>query len=175
MRLGFIALLSRDWPMALGDSLNPDCTARTCRVPLLFMSILAKRLHPVVVAARIAYRPPLRWRQSLASMSRTRTGISRAWTRLGLRRTSMSRVWRHTGRASREHRITSAASVITAAFTGTRRAALISESARPADPRATHCYPAFAAPFSGCSAECRWIWIHVFVSVAPRVIEMVST
>ena len=51
MRLGFIALLSRDWPMALGDSLNPDCTARVCRVPLLFMSILAQRSHPVVVAS----------------------------------------------------------------------------------------------------------------------------
>ena len=86
MRLGFIALLSRDWPMALGDSLNPDCTARTCRVPLLFMSILAKRLHPVVVATRIAYRPPLRWRQSLASMSRTRTGsreTERDWNCVG--------------------------------------------------------------------------------------------
>ena len=51
MRLGFIALLSRDWPMAIGDSLNPDCTVRACRVPLLFMSILAQRLHPVVVAS----------------------------------------------------------------------------------------------------------------------------
>ena len=51
MRLGFIALLSRDWPMALGDSLNPDCTARACRVPLLFMSIFAKRLNPAVVAS----------------------------------------------------------------------------------------------------------------------------
>ena len=37
--------------MALGDSLNPDCTARACRVPLLFMSIFAKRLNPVVVAS----------------------------------------------------------------------------------------------------------------------------
>ena len=83
MRLGFIALLSRDWPMALGDSLNPDCTARTCLVPLLFMSILAKRLHPNVVAARIACRAYLRWRESLASMSRTRTGISRDWNRAG--------------------------------------------------------------------------------------------
>ena len=47
MRLGFIALLSR----ALGDSLNPDCTARACRMPRLFMSILVKRLHPAVVAS----------------------------------------------------------------------------------------------------------------------------
>ena len=47
MRLGFIALLSR----ALGDSLNPDCTARACRMPRLFMSILAKHLHPVVIAS----------------------------------------------------------------------------------------------------------------------------
>ena len=37
--------------MALGDSLNPDCTARACRVPLLFMSIFAKRLNPAVVAS----------------------------------------------------------------------------------------------------------------------------
>ena len=51
MRLGFIALLSRDWLIAIGDSLSPDCTARACFVPLLFMSILAQRLHPVVVAS----------------------------------------------------------------------------------------------------------------------------
>ena len=51
MRLGFIALLSRNWPMAIGDSLSPDCTVRACRVPLLFMSILAQRLHPAVVAS----------------------------------------------------------------------------------------------------------------------------
>ena len=37
--------------MAIGDSLNPDCTVRACRVPLLFMSILAQRLHPVVIAS----------------------------------------------------------------------------------------------------------------------------
>ena len=51
MRLGFIALLSRDWPMAIGDSLSPDCTARACRVPLRFMSILAKLSHPVAIAS----------------------------------------------------------------------------------------------------------------------------
>ena len=52
-------------------------------MPRLFMSILAKRLHPTVVAARIACRASLRWRGSLASMSRTRTGISRDWNRAG--------------------------------------------------------------------------------------------
>ena len=51
MRLGFIALLSRDWPMALGDSLNHDCTVRACRVPRLFKLIFAKRLNPAVVAS----------------------------------------------------------------------------------------------------------------------------
>ena len=51
MRLGFIALLSRDSHIAIGDSLNPDCTVRACLVPLLFMSILARPLHPVVVAS----------------------------------------------------------------------------------------------------------------------------
>ena len=91
MRLGFIVLLSRDWPMALGDSLNPDCTARTCRVPLLFMSILAKRLHPVVVAARIAYRPPLRWRQSLASLNETGIASDEYVTSLASHWSSISR------------------------------------------------------------------------------------
>ena len=51
MRLGFIALLSRDWPMALGDSLNHDCTVRACRVPRLFKSIFSKRLNPAVIAS----------------------------------------------------------------------------------------------------------------------------
>ena len=37
--------------MAVGDSLNHDCTVRACRVPLLFMSILTQRLHPVVIAS----------------------------------------------------------------------------------------------------------------------------
>ena len=46
--------------MAIGNSLNPDCTVRACRTPRLFMSILAKRLHPAVAAARTACRAPLR-------------------------------------------------------------------------------------------------------------------
>ena len=83
MRLGFIALLSRDQPMAIGDTLNPDCTVRACRIPQLFMSILAQQLHPVVIAALIACRASLRRRESLASMSRTRTGISQTWNRDG--------------------------------------------------------------------------------------------
>ena len=37
--------------MALGDSLNHDCTIRACRVPRLFKSIFAKRLNPAVVAS----------------------------------------------------------------------------------------------------------------------------
>ena len=77
--------------MALGDSLNPDCTARTCRVPLLFMSILAKRLHPVGVAARIAYRPPLRWRQSLASLNETGIASDEYVTSLASHWSSISR------------------------------------------------------------------------------------
>ena len=32
--------------MAVADSLNPDCTVRACRVPLLFMSILASTVAP---------------------------------------------------------------------------------------------------------------------------------
>ena len=43
MQLGFTALLSRDWPMAIGDSLNPNCTVRAFRMPRLFMSTLAQR------------------------------------------------------------------------------------------------------------------------------------
>ena len=46
--------------MAIGNSLNPDCTVRACRTPRLFMSILAKRLHPAVAAARTACRASLR-------------------------------------------------------------------------------------------------------------------
>ena len=64
--------------MAIGDSLNPDCTVRASGMPRLFMSILAQRLHPLGVAARIECRASLRWRESLAGMSRTRTSISRA-------------------------------------------------------------------------------------------------
>ena len=55
-------------------------------MPRLFMSILAKRLHPTVVAARIACRASLRWREPLASMSRTRTGsreTERDWNCVG--------------------------------------------------------------------------------------------
>ena len=46
--------------MAIGNSLNPDCTVRACRTPRLFISILAKRLHPAVAAARTACRASLR-------------------------------------------------------------------------------------------------------------------
>ena len=46
--------------MAIGNSLNPDCTVRACPMPRLFMSILAKRLHPAVAAARTACRASLR-------------------------------------------------------------------------------------------------------------------
>ena len=57
------------------------------RCPFWFVTcspvILAKRLHPTVVAARIACRASLRLCRPLASMSRTRTGISRDWNRDG--------------------------------------------------------------------------------------------
>ena len=82
--------------MAIGDTLNPDCTVRACRIPQLFMSILAQQLHTVVIAALIACRASLRRRESLASMSRTRTGISRDWNRDG-------RAYHESGAALAEH------------------------------------------------------------------------
>ena len=152
MRLGFIALLSRDWPMALGDSLNPDCTARTCCVPLLFMSIFAKRLNPAVIASvdcmssTSEVTPTIdehdtnmdghvtNLLEHLPNLNETGISPDEHVTNLVSRWSSIPRAWHYLCRKRdnvRDHRA------------GTSDHPFSKPRARPAS-RASHCYPAFA-------------------------------
>ena len=127
--------------MAIGNSLNPDCTVRACRMPRLFISILAQRLHPVVVASADCMS------SISAFMSITGghvTNQNEHLARLESRWTSMSRAWCHTGRASREHDITCAASVITAAITQVAANKLKIKIDAKCDLGSSHCYHAIS-------------------------------
>ena len=135
--------------MAIGDPLNPDCTVRTCRVPLLFMSILAHRLHPVVVASM----------DCMSSISEATPTIDEHGTNMdgyatnllehlpNLNETGIAPDEHVTSLMSRwssisEHAITCAASVITAVITEPVRKSSLQNTRASRASRTSHCYHA---------------------------------